>query len=185
VATSIDGGVSFSNQKVSSVAHTTGIINGFPYGYEGDYIGITSYGMKAYPAWMDNRTTQWQNWVAKIDNTPVITGNPVFCTSSTFTVSNLLPNTTVTWSAAPTGIVSLSPNGNTVTLTKLSSGYTTLTATVNQITTVSANVGITTYPVVTAISSQMSGACTNGYQSWYLSAKIGSGPLNIRLPELL
>jgi len=148
VATSSDGGNTFSNQKVSSVAHTTAPINGFLYGYEGDYIGITSYAMKAYAAWMDNRTNQWQNYVAKIDNTPIISGTPAFCSSTTYTATNLLPNTTVTWSVSPTGIVSLAPSGNQVTVTKISQGFATLTATVNQLPNMAGTLNITTYPAV-------------------------------------
>lgn len=73
---------------------------------------------------------------------------------------------TVTWSASPTGIVNLSPSGNSVTVTKVTQGSVNLTATTSA--GVAGSLYITTVPDVTSISPTMSGPCTNGYQSWYL-----------------
>lgn len=77
VAYSIDG-TNWNNILVSTASHLTGPIsagNGqTPNIYAGDYIGITSYGGKAYAAWMDNRSytgapqyPKWQIWFSIID----------------------------------------------------------------------------------------------------------------------
>ena len=67
VAYSFDGGISFSNLKVSDQSHITASIPGpFAPGYAGDYIGIASYGGKAYASWSDNRNGTWQAYVSKI-----------------------------------------------------------------------------------------------------------------------
>jgi hypothetical protein len=170
VATSNNGGVSFSNQKVSSVAHTTAPISGFFYGYEGDYIGIASNGWKSYPAWMDNRTGQWQDYVLKLDNTPVISGSRGFCSTQTYTASNLLPNSNLTWTASPTGVVLLSPpSGSSVNATRIGSGDVTLTATINNNPAASYSIGITTIPKIDSIKT-IPGACNNGIQTWSVTA---------------
>ncbi|MBS1576926.1 MAG: T9SS type A sorting domain-containing protein [Bacteroidetes bacterium] len=119
---------------------------------------------------MDNRTGQWQNYVAKLDNTPQISGPATFCNSAIYTVSNLLPNTTVTWSATPSGIVNLTQNGNQVTATKVTQGNFTLSASVNQFPNGIGSLNLTTIPQTSSISYNMSGACSNGIQTWFLSA---------------
>lgn len=61
-----------------------------------------------------------------------ITGNTSFCSgSSVYTLNNVPCNASVTWSAAPSDIVSLSPSGNSVTATQIGDGIVTLTATIN------------------------------------------------------
>ena len=55
MATSIDGGNTFENFKVSDQPHTPQPINGLAGGYAGDYIGIASLDDIAYPFWADNR----------------------------------------------------------------------------------------------------------------------------------
>ncbi len=175
VAISYNGGNTLSNQVVSSVAHTTAPIPEFGGGYTGDYIGITAYGWKAYPAWCDNRYgSQWQNYIDIVDNSPVITGIPAFCSSATYTATNIPSNSTVTWSASPSGIISLSPSGNQVIVNKITQGNVTLSALVNGSKTVSLN--ITTVPR-SIINYSMYGSCVNGIQAWYLSAtsNMGSG----------
>ena len=56
IAYSYDGGDSWTDMKVSDVAYTPGPIPGLAIGYFGDYLGITSWNMMAYPVWTDNRT---------------------------------------------------------------------------------------------------------------------------------
>jgi hypothetical protein len=173
LAISNDGGSTIVNQQVSDVSHITQPINNaiFNQGYEGDYIGVAANGGKAYVAWMDERTLIWQAYVSEVDNfpTPLITGTiTAFCTSATFTAGNVPSGQTVTWSASPSGIVSLSPSGNQVTVTKVSEGAVTLTAAISG--QGSSSINITTQPDVTSIAASMSGACSSGYQTWYLAA---------------
>ena len=53
VATSNDGGATFSNQKVSSVAHTTATIQPFLYGYAGDTLVLLPMaGRLILPGWI-------------------------------------------------------------------------------------------------------------------------------------
>lgn len=172
VATSSDGGTTYTNQKVSSVSHITSSISPYASGYAGDYIGITSYGWKAYAAWMDNRTGQWQDYVLKLDNTPKINGVTAFCNTATYTLSNLVSgfNGSIIWSASPNGIVSLMPNGNSVKATKLTQGDVTLTATFNSTTSSSVSFDITTKPKITTINYNMQGPCNDGIQTWSVTA---------------
>jgi hypothetical protein len=55
VSWSYDGGLSWSDLKVSDVSFTPSPIPGLALNYFGDYIGIQSRNMKVYPAWTDNR----------------------------------------------------------------------------------------------------------------------------------
>ncbi|MCX6150013.1 MAG: hypothetical protein NTX22_05770 [Ignavibacteriales bacterium] len=57
VARSTDGGSTFTNYKVSDQQFTPIAIPGYASGYMGDYIGIASGMNKAYPIWMDNRSS--------------------------------------------------------------------------------------------------------------------------------
>jgi hypothetical protein len=180
VATSNNGGVSFSNQKVSSVAHITATIPGSGGGYEGDYIGITSYGWKSYPAWMDNRTGQWQDYVLKLDNTPAISGSRGFCSSQTYTATNLLPNSNITWSTSPTGIVLLSPTtGTSTTASRIGQGNVTLTATINNNPAATFSIGISTIPKIDSIKATP-GVCNNGIQTWSVTAYPNMNPSSIQ-----
>lgn len=62
-----------------------------------------------------------------------IQGNTSFCSdSSVYSLVGAIPcNATVSWIASPSGIVSLSPNGSSVTVTKVGNGIVTLTALIN------------------------------------------------------
>ncbi len=66
MARSLDGGVTFENFKVSDQAHTPAPIPGLAGGYAGDYIGVAAYNNVAYPLWADNRTGNYQGWMAKV-----------------------------------------------------------------------------------------------------------------------
>jgi len=57
-----------------------------------------------------------------------VSGPSGFCSSATYTVPELSATAAVTWSANPAGVVSLTPNGNSVTTNMSTSGHVTLTA---------------------------------------------------------
>lgn len=125
VAYSHDGGNTFQNIKVSDVSHITQPIYD---SYAGDYIGIVAYCGQAWAAWMDDRNGTWQIYVSKVAVMHNISGPDTLCSSGTYSVTNMSPNATVTWSASPAGVVSLTPIGDSVTVNALGSGNVTLTA---------------------------------------------------------
>lgn len=60
-----------------------------------------------------------------------ISGNNSFCTgSSNYALLNMPAHVPVTWSITPTGVATLTTNGNTATLTRVGNGSVTLTATI-------------------------------------------------------
>ena len=73
-------------------------------------------------------TTNTTN-VSALFGTFQISGPSSFCNSGDYSVSNVPPGATVTWSAS-SGIVTLSPNGTQVTATRTSDGTFTMTATI-------------------------------------------------------
>ncbi|MDR0793417.1 MAG: T9SS type A sorting domain-containing protein [Chitinophagaceae bacterium] len=161
VARSSDGGNTWENLQVSDVPHITAPIvplnnNIFEPGYAGDYIGIAAYGGMAYPAWMDNRTGIWQIYVSPLNYISSISGDAAICsTSNLYTISNLPTNATVTWSASPSGIVTInSPGAQQTTLTKTGNGAVTITATVSnnyEVYTLQKSIFIGT-PIITGIT---------------------------------
>jgi hypothetical protein len=58
-----------------------------------------------------------------------VSGPSQICTQGTYTID--VAGATVVWSATPSGVVSLQPNGSSVTLTKVGSGNVTLSALIN------------------------------------------------------
>jgi len=68
MATSVDGGTTFTNFKVSDQPHTPTPISGLAGGYAGDYIGIAALDDIAFPFWADNRlgTDHYQAWTASV-----------------------------------------------------------------------------------------------------------------------
>ena len=68
MATSLDGGNTFTNFKVSDQPHTPTPISGLAGGYAGDYIGIAALDDIAYPFWADNRlgSDHYQAWTASV-----------------------------------------------------------------------------------------------------------------------
>jgi len=56
VADSTDGGVTWSDFRVSDVSFTPAPIAGLAGGYMGDYLGISANGGLVYPVWTDNRS---------------------------------------------------------------------------------------------------------------------------------
>jgi hypothetical protein len=70
MARSLDGGNTFENFKVSDQPHTPAPISGLAGGYAGDYIGVAALDDIAYPLWMDNRTGNYQGWMAVVNFGP-------------------------------------------------------------------------------------------------------------------
>lgn len=60
IAESVDGGLTFTNTRVSDISFVPVPVPNTATGYMGDYIGITSKAGSAYPAWADNRTGVYQ-----------------------------------------------------------------------------------------------------------------------------
>ena len=113
------------------------------------------------------------NYIASYSNissititaTPDITPSVNYiCASQVYSVPGSLP---ATWTVAPAGVVSLAPNGNSVTVTKLTEGNVTLTATMPG--GIVATIPISTEPTST-VTSTPSGSCDGSYQDWYVSA---------------
>lgn len=65
----------------------------------------------------------------------LISGNPTFCTSDTYSVLNMPTSATVTWSATPAGVVSFNPTGPTTNpstvITRVTNGNVNIQATIN------------------------------------------------------
>jgi hypothetical protein len=68
MATSVNGGTTFENFKVSDQPHTPQPISGLAGGYAGDYIGIAALDDIAFPFWADNRlgSDHYQAWTASV-----------------------------------------------------------------------------------------------------------------------
>lgn len=60
-----------------------------------------------------------------------ISGNNIICTNSTYFIPGLPRGATVSWTATPTGIVSIGTTNNIATVSKTANGVITLTATIN------------------------------------------------------
>jgi len=100
---------------------------------------------------------------------PPIAGVTAFCSSTTLTVPSAPVGSTISWSASPAGIVSLSTSGNQVTLTKLSQGNAVVTANYSSpYNNLASTVNITTIPTPSIAVSE--GSCNNGTMTWTLSA---------------
>ena len=70
VSYSYDGGLSWTDFKVSDVSFTPEPIPGLTFDYFGDYIGIQSMNMKVYPAWTDNRDGRAMTYFSPFDLGP-------------------------------------------------------------------------------------------------------------------
>ena len=66
MAVSYNGGISFTNFRVSDQNFRPKPIAGLAGGYQGDYIGIAAANNKAYPFWTDDRTGNYQAWIAEV-----------------------------------------------------------------------------------------------------------------------
>lgn len=139
VALSVDGGVTWENQKVSDVSHTTAPIDNtlFRTGYCGDYIGITAHGGRANPIWHDNRNGTWQLYTSMVSSSAInstISGSNSFCSNATYTLNNLPSGYSIlSWQTTPSTAATVSSsNGNTVTVVKNQGGTFSLTANIGK-----------------------------------------------------
>lgn len=194
VAHSVDGGLNWENQRVSDVSHITQAIvapNIAP-GYAGDYIGITAFGGKAYPIWMDNRNGTWQLYCSPVTSnisSYSISGDASFCTTSNpYTIPNLPTGATVQWSVTPSSIATPgTPTLTQTTLTKNSNGIITLTATISnvcgsqQVIVTKSNIVVGAVPptYITGMYSgkQFANNCTYDFTSTGTSWLIGGGTI--------
>ncbi len=104
-----------------------------------------------------------------------ISGTPGLCTPSTYTVSGFTGTATYVWSSQPLGIVSITPtgNGSQATISKLQNGNVTIFVTIfsSCVGNLTASLPIVVgAPVITSISSTMTGSCNGTYQDWSLNA---------------
>jgi Secretion system C-terminal sorting domain/Pregnancy-associated plasma protein-A len=107
-----------------------------------------------------------------IANNAQLVGPDRVCTTSTFNVTNLA--STVTWSAIPTGIVSLAPNGNSVNVTRITDGSITLRATSGAlILNKSVTVGS---PVPTPPIAEIRKPCPNGVRTGIYVTDVNAPP---------
>jgi len=66
MAVSYNGGISFTNFRVSDQNFRPKPIAGLAGGYQGDYIGVAAANGKVYPFWTDDRTGNYQGWIAEV-----------------------------------------------------------------------------------------------------------------------
>ena len=98
-----------------------------------------------------------------------ISGNSSFCSNSVYTLANVPCKASVSWSASPTGVVSISGSGSQVTVTRLYNTTFNLTATV----TACGNTYTTTKSSITA-GEDLNGTYSTSYD--------GGGPL-VKYPQ--
>jgi hypothetical protein len=70
ISWSYNAGDTWTDMKVSDVAFTPTPIPGLAYNYFGDYLGIASRNMMAYPFWTDNRTGVALTYVSPVNLGP-------------------------------------------------------------------------------------------------------------------
>lgn len=70
ISYSYDAGDTWSDMKVSDVAFTPAPIPGLAVGYFGDYLGVNSRNMMAYPIWTDNRTGKALTYLSPVNLGP-------------------------------------------------------------------------------------------------------------------
>ncbi|GIV45869.1 MAG: hypothetical protein KatS3mg036_0687 [Ignavibacterium sp.] len=77
MAVSYNGGISFTNFRVSDQNFRPKPIAGLAGGYQGDYIGVAAANNKAYPFWTDDRTGNYQAWITEVSVGPPCPVDPV------------------------------------------------------------------------------------------------------------
>lgn len=77
MARSLDGAVTFENIKISDGKFRPKPISGLAGGYQGDYIGIAALNNIAYPYWAEDRTGNYQGWMAVVTFGPGIQHTPL------------------------------------------------------------------------------------------------------------
>ncbi len=83
LARSIDGGNTWTENKLADHAFKPKPQAGMAGGYMGDYIGVTSGNNKVWGIWMDDVTGKYQAWVASVDLGPSIDHTPLMNTEQT------------------------------------------------------------------------------------------------------
>ncbi len=116
MATSVDGGLTFENFKVSDANFKPKPITGLASGYQGDYIGITAANGKTYPFWSDDRTGNYQAWMTQVTFGPSITHtalpntedqNGPYIVNATITSQNtLIPSSIKVYWGRGVGVIS-------------------------------------------------------------------------------
>jgi hypothetical protein len=133
IAASSDGGATFIYQQASDITYKTEqLYENELATYGGRFIGLAVHDNKAYVAWTDKRTGEWQIRFSKVDITPKVSGPTVLCGSFNYTVDFPCKGS-VTWGVLNNNLntVSIScTNCPSPTITKLGDGFVTLTATV-------------------------------------------------------
>ena len=77
LATSLDGGATWSRTNISNTRFTPGAIPGFAGGYMGDYYETAAFDGKIIPCWSDNTAGPWQAYVSPIALGPSINTTPL------------------------------------------------------------------------------------------------------------
>ncbi len=77
LARSIDGGMTFENINIHDSKFKPVAISGLAGGYQGDYIGVAAMNNTVYGYWADNRTGNYQAWIAKVTFGPNIIHQPL------------------------------------------------------------------------------------------------------------
>lgn len=118
---------------------------------------------------------------------PVINGPSNLCnTTQNYSVSFCQAgNHNITWSVGNTSIVTIGGSGDQISLTSHLNGITTLTATITYPCSYSSTPPIVITkqvtvgpPVITSITSSMTGSCNGTYQEWFLNAYANSSVTN-------
>lgn len=88
VSRSLNGGNSWEDIRISDHKFKPKSINGTAYGYQGDYIGITSGNGKLWPYWCEDISGLYQAWTASVS----INLDPL----NPYNLTSPAPNTTIT-----------------------------------------------------------------------------------------
>lgn len=112
-------------------------------------------------------------------NNITISGDPGLCTPSTYSVSGFSGTATYTWFSSPLGIVQIAPtgDGSQASISKIQNGSVTIFVTINSSCGGSLTISkplVVGAPVITSISSNMTGSCNGLYQEWNLNAVANS-----------
>lgn len=77
LAISTDGGINFSNIRISDVPHRPAPLEGYAEGYYSDYIGIAANNDSVFPFWTDNRHGIASIYTAQVRLFPNISHQPL------------------------------------------------------------------------------------------------------------
>lgn len=98
---STEGGLSWTDYKISDHNFKPQPIGGLGQGYQGDNIDIVSVGNKLFPVWMDNSTGVYQIWSAPISFNPISVESDKNLPSSFILLQNypnpFNPSTKISW----------------------------------------------------------------------------------------